>query len=457
MSSAIAIEFGSPSRLAAAADREHRDRILRFLVVCVGAWGTFGLYYLATGRLESGFLCGVQCLLAIGLYRVAHREWWSFRSIAHASLGVVTAGIVVDALTSGQQQSSSTWFLCCLGLVAAHLLSIRAAIYWTGIAALATIGLSCEGTPLGQLPVWRAETWMDTLLLQLGISVILTAITLQSRIASCEYRSKLEYLASELRERNRFLSLSEEVSGTGHWRLDTRTMMVTYSPHICYLFGEETGHQVTDSLAAFLQQFVKSDADELRAAIQLACSARDCFHLDVSIPFGNDHRYVRVSGISDTDVDGTISSVIGTMRDDTRTRRVQEQLREKNHALSNLANFDFLTGLPNRHHFHDRLRKSLQPGPESMICHAHCCFWIWTDSRPSTTRWDTPAEMRCCNASRRGWKTACVKEISSRGSGVMNLRSCSQGSARPPMSPPLPTGSWRLFPNHFICKGWNSC
>ncbi len=359
MAAQTAIEFSGPSRRSTAAEREQRDRILRFLIVCVGAWASFGVYYLATARLESGVLCGVQCLLAFFLYRAAHGEWYSFPSIAHAALGVVTAGILVDALTSGQQYSSSTWFLSCVGLVAAHLLSVRAALCWTGVAILAIIGLSFESLSLARLPIWRTDTWLDALLLQLGIAVILTAITLQSRLASCAYRSKLEFLAGELRERNRFLWLSEEVSGTGHWRLDVRSMMVTYSPQISHLFGEKAGQPVTDSLAAFLSHFASSDADELRAAIQLASRSQDFFHRDVAIPVGNDQRYVRVSGLSDAGVDGSISLVIGTLRDDTRARRVQEVLREKNHALSNLAKFDFLTGLPNRHHFHDRLRKTL--------------------------------------------------------------------------------------------------
>jgi PAS domain S-box-containing protein len=70
------------------------------------------------------------------------------------------------------------------------------------------------------------------------------------------------------------------------------------------------------------------------------------------------------------------------------------------------ANFDALTGLPNRRMFHEHLRQEMKK-PTARSCRWRWCLSTWTTSRKSTTRWATTRAICCSKKWQPGFQ--CVR------------------------------------------------
>ena len=62
--------------------------------------------------------------------------------------------------------------------------------------------------------------------------------------------------------------------------------------------------------------------------------------------------------------------------------------KQAEQKISQLAYYDSLTRLPNRQSFMERLDREVRL-PSVRASNSPSCSWIWMDSKPSTTPWDT--------------------------------------------------------------------
>ncbi len=83
------------------------------------------------------------------------------------------------------------------------------------------------------------------------------------------------------------------------------------------------------------------------------------------------------------DDSGQVTNFVGVMNDITDRKRAEQELRY-------LANYDTLTGLPNRTLLGERLAHAVIRARRTSA-RWRCCSWIWTVSSTSTIRWDTPS------------------------------------------------------------------
>lgn len=100
-------------------------------------------------------------------------------------------------------------------------------------------------------------------------------------------------------------------------------------------------------------------------------------------------RWVRDRAFPIRDAKGEVYRVAGIVEDITERKQAEER-------MLHLAHYDSLTGLQTAccsRIVSSRLwcRHIATTGPSA------CCSWIWTDSKPSTIRWDTPSATNCCN------------------------------------------------------------
>ena len=104
-----------------------------------------------------------------------------------------------------------------------------------------------------------------------------------------------------------------------------------------------TGHHVSDLYDAETYQLIEPYIKRSLHGEQVT------FDLD---PSGSRKRYVRVTYVPEVNVDGKVLGIYGLIHDISELKRIEQQLRI-------LAEYDSLTGLPNRNRFKDRLSEAI--------------------------------------------------------------------------------------------------
>jgi len=95
------------------------------------------------------------------------------------------------------------------------------------------------------------------------------------------------------------------------------------------------------------------DREAFTVALQHTLACGEGFEIEYRLRRADgSYRWILGQGRPYHDVDGGFAGVIGTGRDITERRRLDEELKK-------LANFDSLTGLPNRNLLHDRIAQAL--------------------------------------------------------------------------------------------------
>ncbi|TCS33777.1 PAS domain S-box-containing protein/diguanylate cyclase (GGDEF)-like protein [Paucimonas lemoignei] len=158
---------------------------------------------------------------------------------------------------------------------------------------------------------------------------------------------------------NERLKLAVEGTGDGIWDWDLRSGVVVYSRRFREMFGYAE-QDFPDRIESWLSRVHPEDLPRVWANINAASSTT----LPVSAEYrfqchdGN-WKWVRSRGIVVrlTD-DGKPSRMTGTITDISEQRKSEERIWYQ-------ANFDTLTGLPNRRLFRDRLEQEVRKAPRS--------------------------------------------------------------------------------------------
>ena len=154
-----------------------------------------------------------------------------------------------------------------------------------------------------------------------------------------------------LRRSEETLALAQSAARLGSWTQDLATGDFTWSDELYAICGR--ADRSAPASPALLWRYVHCDDRlALEAALEVAREEQRPFALDTRL-VGDDgiERWVHHRGKYDFDAHGPIR-VIGTVQDVTARKRAEENLTYQ-------ANYDELTGLPNRKLLADRLRQAL--------------------------------------------------------------------------------------------------
>lgn len=335
------------------------DRLGRFLMICAVAWAVFGLFYgCVLGHFGTSVICGVESIITFAMLPFTSGPAERRRFVANVFLICSCSGLVFLGLITGQADSHSPIFLSCAGLLAARLMGIRAATLWTMLAVLGCIFVHYGFRP-DVIPTVNPSSNFDKLLSYVAVTVIIFLLSLQAECFFRKQTERLVFLTEELQERTRLLTLAEEAALVGHWRFDVDSKQITLSEQMRRICGVslEPGQQLY--LMDWLEGFTNKDGKRFLDALEKAQKIRHGFSLELSFRLDGQTRHVTCRGFPEQDATGKVTSVFGIFKDDTDARHAAAALSDKAAALRQLATFDPLTGLANRHHFQSELEKTI--------------------------------------------------------------------------------------------------
>jgi diguanylate cyclase (GGDEF)-like protein/PAS domain S-box-containing protein len=176
----------------------------------------------------------------------------------------------------------------------------------------------------------------------------LTAVIGQLRREITE-RSRAE---AALRISEQRLANAQRIARIGHWEWELATGRLYWSDEVCRILGVEPG-QITPDYRHFLGMLPQEDREAVEEAATRTLRDGTRYEVDhrIRCPDGSE-RVLHEDGEVVRDEQGRPVLMRGTAQDITERRDYEDRLRH-------VANFDPITGLPNRTLFKDRLRHAL--------------------------------------------------------------------------------------------------
>lgn len=234
--------------------------------------------------------------------------------------------------------------------LAAQLVGIRVALVWT-VALLGVSGIDfVHHLEIGNSFRESADRMMHS------FATIATAFWLSfesEKFFNLRTR-QLENTTDSLQEQTRLLELAEETAGVGHWHWDPETDQVSLSSEALIICGLNQDTK-TISLADFTKVWEPDQALHLKKQITEDVQPLDGFVQELSFKFGGTTKFVNCRGLAHSKTGDASAGIFGTLRDDTLLRSATDRLTLKAKQLNQLASYDPLTGLANRHKFQHEL------------------------------------------------------------------------------------------------------
>lgn len=165
---------------------------------------------------------------------------------------------------------------------------------------------------------------------------------------------------AELAKTNEELELAAKISNLGYWEYDIEAREFSFNDQY-YSLHLTSSRQVGGyrlSFDEFVRRFIHpQDVPRFADHIQLALESREAnFVVEIEIRIlciEGEMRWVRMRFKSLSDVQGRKTRLTGVSQDITEKKRSEETIWQQ-------ANFDPLTGLPNRRMFQDRLEHEIK-------------------------------------------------------------------------------------------------
>lgn len=156
----------------------------------------------------------------------------------------------------------------------------------------------------------------------------------------------------ELKQKDTDLSEAQALSHIGSWRLDARDNRLQCSDETYRIFGIEGGSPISPE--SFISAIHPEDAEIVNRAWEAALKGKR-YDIEHRIVVEGEIKWVREHARFETDEAGALKSVVGTVQVITERKLYEKQ-------LESLANYDPLTGLPNRSFLMAHLQKSIGKG-----------------------------------------------------------------------------------------------
>ena len=168
--------------------------------------------------------------------------------------------------------------------------------------------------------------------------------------------------AEQLADHVKVMTIIEQVADLGSWSYHTGSGRLLLSDGARKICGNAKTDQ--NGLDVFLNAMKKSEALRLEDQIskQLQFSPQSDlplgFKLTTEMRVNGSWRHIDLTTFRDYDRGDLL--LRGVIRDDTDSIAIQKGLRDQASKLNELATYDPLTGLENRHSFHNRLEEDIE-------------------------------------------------------------------------------------------------
>ena len=164
---------------------------------------------------------------------------------------------------------------------------------------------------------------------------------------------RLQQAEQALRQSELRLSRAQRIARVGSWELIVSTNQFIPSPELMLILGY--GHDDSASVPVewLYRQIHPADLPFVRKSLAAGIESGRGIELAFRVltPNGNELTVTCQAEI-ETGEDGTPSMLVGTLLDVTERARAEQEIQH-------LANYDTLTGLPNRNLLHDRLQQAI--------------------------------------------------------------------------------------------------
>jgi PAS domain S-box-containing protein len=166
------------------------------------------------------------------------------------------------------------------------------------------------------------------------------------------YIVRTQGIEDELRESRARLAQAQRMARLGHWEWDPAMGMVHCSEGLSEMVGLGSGERQVPH-AALLALIDEADRGRVAAALNATLKERTAHSIEYALTRPGGQRLVIVQEGSAIEGDGgKVARVVGIAQDITERRAAEDRIR-------NLANFDPVTGLPNRTFLIEILTQSL--------------------------------------------------------------------------------------------------
>ncbi|QOX77942.1 EAL domain-containing protein [Trichlorobacter lovleyi] len=164
---------------------------------------------------------------------------------------------------------------------------------------------------------------------------------------------RLCHAEQALRQSELRLARAQRIARIGSWEWDLQSNGLYFSPELFSILGYDGTLPPAVSLEWFYRQINPSDTCFVRKALSAAIESGRSLNQTFRIATCSGEEIVVASQAElEYDSDGRPELLVGTLLDVTdRTKAEQE--------IHHLANYDSLTGLPNRNLLHDRLQQAI--------------------------------------------------------------------------------------------------
>lgn len=166
-------------------------------------------------------------------------------------------------------------------------------------------------------------------------------------------KQRLQLAEEALRQSDLRLSRAQRIARIGSWEWNLQTQELYFSPELFSILGYDASTAPQVSLEWLYQQIHPSDIPVVRKALGAILESGRSLDLTYRIATcGGNEIVVASQAELEYDHDGHAVLLVGTLLDVTDRARAEQEIHH-------LANYDSLTGLPNRNLLHDRLQQAI--------------------------------------------------------------------------------------------------
>ena len=181
---------------------------------------------------------------------------------------------------------------------------------------------------------------------------------------------------SAFKTASELLDASQKIAKVGGWQLDVLSSEIYWTAET-YRIHETSPEVHTPSVDTGLNFYLPRSKKILTEALNLTINQGKSFDLELEVCTQKGRNiYVRAYGVA-TKHNGQVVKVTGTFQDISEQKSLQRKLeisihetKQANEQLKQSANFDALTGLPNRNLLSDRMNQSLMRSKRNDKCSA---------------------------------------------------------------------------------------
>ena len=173
------------------------------------------------------------------------------------------------------------------------------------------------------------------------------------------YMLRARQSAEELTKNQKSLASAQRIAKMGNWHTDVLSGDMVWSDQLYLLLGEKVSIK-QPSLTEFLKPVHANDVNRVKSWFsEVAKQCSDNLSIEFfMVPNAGDERFFRQQVEQVIDDEGQVIELHGVLQDLTEHRRAQ-------HRIKQLANYDRVTGLPNRTLFQERVEERIESSPDA--------------------------------------------------------------------------------------------